>query len=200
MRYLKIILIFVLLLYVIVYVVNSRPPLNEDSLDLNEWNTATMLVMTEELHLDSVLSDYWKKDNPPFVSRDNETTINDFEEEILSFLSFREKILKTLEKDSYLLHDKPFYIIEHQGYTHAGFMRSFTIFSDTTEGYFYQYKPDKDCFVREKIAHPVCVEKKPFYYSEIDETGVMTGLHIVTFIHRDTGNKLIYKILEVSVW
>ncbi len=198
MRYLKITLIF--FLYVIACGRNNQSQFNAYSIDLNEWNATTMLIMTEELHIDSVLSDYWKKDNPPLVSIDNKTTVNNFEEEILSFLSFREKILKTLEKDSYLLHDKPFYIIEHQGYTHAGFMRSFTIFSDTTEGYFYQYKPDKDCFVREKIAHPVCVEKKPFYYSEIDETGVMTGLHIVTFIHRDTGNKLIYKILEVSVW
>ena len=198
MRYLKITLIF--FLFVIACGRNNQSQFNAYSIDLNEWNATTMLIMTEELHIDSVLSDYWKKDNPPLVSIDNKTTVNNFEEEILSFLSFRQKILKILEKDFYLLHDKPFHIIEHQGFTHAGFMRSFTIISDTTGGYLYEYKSDKDCFVRKKIANPVCIEKQPFYHSEIDETGVLRGVHIVTFIHRNINNRLTYKILEVLLW
>ena len=35
---------------------NSHPNTHADSIDLDEWNAATMRVMTEELHLDSVLS------------------------------------------------------------------------------------------------------------------------------------------------
>ncbi len=198
MKYLNIKMVF-LSLIVVACGRNSQPIFIADSVSLDEWNTATMLVMTEKLHLDSFLSVYWGKNNPSFVSMDNKP-VNNFREEIQSFLSFRKKILPILKKESCMLQNKPFYIVENQGFTFAGFMRSFTIVSDTTEGYHYKYNSEKDCFLRKKMVGPYDFEKQPLYHSEIDETGVMTGVHIVTLFYMDTNNKLFYKILELSVW
>ena len=179
---------------------NSHANTHADSIDLDEWNSATMRVMTEELHLDSVLSNYWKKENPPMLSIDHKT-ISNFKEEIQSFLSFRKKILSILNNESLLLLKEPFYIIEDQGFTHSGFTQTFTIILNDNQRYYYEYNPDKDCFIKKEIEDTrIDVNQQPFYRSMIDEMGVMTGMQIVTAIHIGSKNKISYQILEVVVW
>lgn len=179
---------------------NSHPNTRADSIDLDEWNAATMRVMTEELHLDSVLSNYWRKENPPMLSIDYKP-INNFREEIQSFLSIRKKMLSALNNESLLLLKGPFYIIEDQCYTHAGFTQTFTIILNDNQRYYYEYNPDKDCFIKKEIEDTrIDVNQQPFYRSMIDEMGVMTGMHIVTAIHIGSKNRISYQILEVVVW
>lgn len=171
-----------------------------DSIDLDEWNAETMHLMTEKLHLDLILSEYWKNDSPPMISITDHKPINDYKEEILSFLSFRKGIIQTLKNESDILQDKSFYIIEFQDYTHTGFTQSFSIVSDTLTSYHYQYNPDKACFIRKKTTDPVYIEEQPLFHSNIDEMSVMTGLKIVTYIFLSSDNKIHYQFKELSVW
>lgn len=199
MKYLKLIFVF-LSFFAITFGQNKNPLYIADLVNVDEWDDATMIVLIETLHLDSILSNYWRNENPPMLSI-NHKTISNFKEEIQSFLFFRKKILSILNNESLLLLKEPFYIIEDQGYTHSGFTQTFTIILNDNQRYYYKYNPNKDCFIKEEIEDThIDANQQPFYHSLIEEMGIMTGMHIVTAIHIGSKNRISYQILEVVVW
>lgn len=170
-----------------------------DMIDLNEWNSATMLVLTEELNLDSLLSKYWENDYPPKMSIDQRIIVNNYEEEINCFLSFREKIVKFLKEYSYISVEC-FYITEYYGFTFSGFTQSFSIYVDKGDDYYYEYNVDTDSFLVTKLNDSVSndVGNKTNYYVNIEDYTI-TGMQILSKINRNK-NGLEYDIKEVSVW
>lgn len=170
-----------------------------DLVDINEWDSATILVLKEELHLDSLLSNYWESDSPPKMSLDQSFIVNDYEEEINYFLSFREKIMKVLKEQSYISVDC-IYINEYQGFTFSGFTQSFSVYVDKGDNYYYEYNVDTDSFLVTKLNDSIFndAENITHYYVNTEEYTI-TGMQILSKINRNN-NGITYDIKEVSIW
>lgn len=188
-----------------------------DSIDLNDWNAATILVMEEKMHLnsDSVLSALWGKYYDSLSYPERSVCITNHEKYIHYPLSFREKILKTIKEQSFFPFKSDFYIREFQSYSYVGFTRGFSLYRREDDSYRFEYKGDSlvcnsddtTGFTKEKLYdldYYRWEKHKPYNYfidySQINYLGMISGMEITTHISKNRNDEVCYDVKEVCVW
>ena len=169
-------------------------------INIQEWDSVTIVTLKEKVHLDMMLQ--YNDSFPPLLMQDGKTVVKSFDEEIIYYLSFREKIMEILREKGILSNAKNIYIFENQSYGANGYNQSFIVLINKKKKYYFKFDELTDSFSMEEEIER---NKETQYYWNIRaysnniEFGRMSGLSITTLIKRNRKNTLSYDIISVSV-
>lgn len=163
-------------------------------IDIQIWDSTTVMAIKETLKLDTLK---YISDNKPLITVDD-VVISSFDEHIKQILNFRLKEIEVLKNQKVISNEENIIIYENQGYTHSGYMRSFTVVfgANLDKVYSFNYNKDTDSFSVTKDFYAMHWLLVPTFHSEI-EYGVLSGIDVVTKITRGDKNHLSYEVIGI---
>lgn len=164
-----------------------------DLISIQDWDSLTKHVIIDEMRLDTVLK--YNDNKPPLVI--SGIHVKSVDENLNYYLSFREKIVETIQKDKTLSHNEKFKIYE----SHGSCVRrhTFSVLVDDKMSYRYEIWNNQDSVLfinKTEINNDAFLIRSRYMGVEL---GTMTGINILTSIERTREDKLLYDIMLVEV-